>query len=230
MKADYLDLTIVLDKSGSMGSLVNDTVNGFDHFVSEQKKVAGECKLTVIQFDTTYTIMHHGCDIHKVPSIKGSYQPGGSTALLDAVGKAINEAGNRFKNMSESERPAKVLFVIITDGEENSSHEFSKVKIKEMITHQRENYKWDFIYLGANVDAFSEASSMGIGGQFAANYAHTGKGIIRSYDCMSKNVVSYRAMGATGQSLGWSDDDRDALAGEGDKDSPKNPVDEKGQS
>ncbi|MEQ1902558.1 MAG: vWA domain-containing protein [Pirellulaceae bacterium] len=169
MRDDLTDITVVLDRSGSMESCRQEAENGLNHFIEEQAKRPGEALFSLMQFDTEYEMVHRGIPIGKVP--KCAVVPRGMTALLDAVGRAIRETGLRLHNMPEDERPGLVLFVIITDGLENSSHEFNCDQIKQMIEHQKLVYSWQFTFLGANQDAFAEAGKMGIDPDDAACYS-----------------------------------------------------------
>jgi hypothetical protein len=169
MRPDLTDITLVVDRSGSMQSIRHDAEGGVNAFVADQAKQPGEALLTLVQFDTEYEFIHRGVPIGQVPSYQ--LEPRGSTALLDAVGRAILETGDRLAKMPEDDRPGLIVFVIVTDGEENSSKEFSKDKIKEMITHQQDMYHWQFTFLGANQDAFAEAGGLGIHAAGAANVA-----------------------------------------------------------
>lgn len=170
MKKDLCEIVVILDESGSMSSVKNDTIGGFNTFLETHQKLPGFANLTFVKFDTSYNIVYNGKDVKEVPPLnEDTYTPHGCTALLDAVGKTIDEVGIRLSNTNENERPEKVMFVILTDGEENSSREYHLDMIKEKIKHQTEKYNWDFIFLGANQDAWSSATSMGMSN--AINYA-----------------------------------------------------------
>lgn len=169
MNRNLTDITLVVDRSGSMQAIRADAEGGVNSFIAEQAKQPGEALLTLVQFDTAYDFVHCGVPIRDVP--KYELVPRGSTALLDAVGRAINETGERLSKMAEADRPGLVVFVITTDGQENSSREFSKAKIKEMIDHQQTKYNWQFTFLGANQDSFAEAGGMGIAAVGTADYA-----------------------------------------------------------
>ena len=169
MRSDLTDVTLVVDRSGSMDRIREDAEGGVNVFIKEQAKQPGEALLSLVQFDTEYEFVHRGLPIQQVPPY--TLVPRGSTALLDAVGRAINETGERLAKMAETDRPGLVVFVITTDGLENSSKEFSKAQIKEMIERQQSQYNWHFTFLGANQDAFAEAGDMGIGYAGAANFA-----------------------------------------------------------
>jgi len=159
MKSDLTDITLVIDRSGSMSAIRDDAEGGINTFIREQAEEPGEALLTLVQFDTKYEFVHEGVPIGVVPHYK--LVPRGATALLDAIGRAINETGARLAAMQETDRPGLVLFVVMTDGLENSSVEFTKSQIKEMIQHQESTYSWHFTFLGADQDAFAEGGGMG---------------------------------------------------------------------
>lgn len=194
MDNSYTDITIILDRSGSMGHLRMDTIGGINTFLEDQKKLSGDkVLLTLIQFSTTSEITINKTDIVLVdPLTLADYVTGGGTALLDAVGDAIDNAGRRFRAMSEEKRPAKVLFVIITDGEENSSTKRTLYHIKRMITEQQDTYKWQFVFLGANQDSFQSALDYGIYSHNTSNFVHTSTGVVNMYTALNSNVRSYR--------------------------------------
>jgi hypothetical protein len=169
MRSDLTDITLVIDRSGSMQSICEDAEGGVNAFVLEQAKQPGDVLLTLVQFDTEYEFVHRAVPIKQVPSYK--LTPRGMTALFDAVGRAINETGERLAKMAAESRPGLVIFVIMTDGLENSSVEFSKFQVRELIEQQQAKYQWQFTYLGANQDAFAEAGGIGIQSAGAANYA-----------------------------------------------------------
>ena len=150
MKSDLTDITLVVDRSGSMEQVREDAEGGVNSFIEQQVKEPGEALLTLVQFDTEYEFVHKGVPITEVPR----YQlvPRGMTALLDAVGRAINETGERLAKMDDRDRPGLVVFVVMTDGLENSSKEFSKSDVKAMIERQQDKYNWHFTFLGANQD------------------------------------------------------------------------------
>lgn len=170
MKKDLCELVVILDESGSMGLITNDTIGGFNTFLETHQKLPGDANLTLVKFDTKYEIVHNGVDVRSVkPLDKTTYSPGGATALLDAVGRAIDELGKRYDVLSEDEKPGKVIFLIITDGEENSSREYKLKQIKEKTTKRQNDDKWEFVFMGANQDAWAEAGKMGY--SKAVNYS-----------------------------------------------------------
>jgi hypothetical protein len=192
MRPDFTDITVVMDRSGSMQACRADTEGGFNSFVESQKKLPGSANLTLVQFDTEYDFVHRGVPIQNVPPF--TLVPRGNTALLDAVGRAIVETGERLAALPEADRPGLVTFVIVTDGQENSSREFNLAQIREKITHQRDVYKWQFTFLGANSDAFADAGEMGIPMAATAQYAaHKAQ---QAFDGASANVRRQRMAAA----------------------------------
>ncbi|MCM1006903.1 MAG: VWA domain-containing protein [Ruminococcus flavefaciens] len=148
MKKNFTELVFILDKSGSMSGLESDTIGGFNSMLQKQKGVDGECRITTVLFDNNYTLLHDRIDIRAVsPMTDKEYFVGGSTALLDAIGTTINKLVSVQRNTSEDYRAEKVMFVIITDGDENSSREYSADKVRGMIEHEKEMYGWEFIFL-----------------------------------------------------------------------------------
>ena len=197
MKADLTDITLVVDRSGSMEEVREDAEGGVNAFIAEQSKEPGEALLTLVQFDTEYEFLHKGVPIAQVT--KYQLTPRGMTALLDAVGRAINETGERLAKMDEAARPGLVVFVVMTDGLENSSKEFTKDRLKEMIERQQKEYHWHFTFLGANQDAFAEAGDMGIHAAGVANY-DTAKGA-GAYGATAAKVSRMRKQRSAGETV-----------------------------
>lgn len=192
MKKNLTELVFIIDKSGSMGGLESDTIGGYNSLLKKQKEVDGECVITTVLFDNHYKLLHDRIDIRAVaPITEKEYRAGGSTALLDAIGKTIDKIGNAQKNTAEEYRAEKVMFVIITDGMENSSREYSSNTVKKMISAQKE-CGWEFIFLGANIDAVETASHFGIDEDRAVDYVPDAKGTRLNYEVMSEAVSSYR--------------------------------------
>lgn len=205
MNNNLSELVFLLDMSGSMSGLENDTIGGFNSFIQEQKNKEGEALLTTILFDHEYEVLHNGLNIQEVkPLTNKEYHPRGSTALLDAIGKTIVNVGHRLNGMKEEDKPSKVIFVITTDGYENSSKEFNQKQIKEMIEHQTNIYNWQFLFLGANIDAVTTAQNFGIHGQFASNYSSSSIGTQSVYTSLTKTVSNYRDTGVVLDN--WNDD------------------------
>jgi len=194
MKKDLTELVFILDRSGSMGGLESDTIGGYNTMLEKQKKEAGEVIITTVLFDDRYELLHDRINLRGItPITSKEYFVRGSTALLDAIGKTINKIGNVQKHTAEDERAEKVLFVITTDGLENASREFSYEKIRQMIEHQKSKYGWEFIFLGANIDAISVAERIGINKDRAANFHADSEGTSLNYQVMSETVSHLRA-------------------------------------
>ncbi|NMA68426.1 MAG: VWA domain-containing protein [Desulfitobacterium sp.] len=193
MKKGLTELVFILDKSGSMSGLERDTIGGFNAMLKKQKTIDGECYITTVLFDHNHELLHDRIDIRAVSGItEREYEVGGTTALLDAIGRTINKIGNAQKHTDEDYRAENVLFIIITDGEENSSREFSLEKIKMLIERQKNEYGWEFIFLGANIDAISTAGQIGISPDRAQDFHADGEGIELNFQVMSEAVASYR--------------------------------------
>ena len=193
MKQNLTELVFILDKSGSMSGLELDTIGGFNSMLEKQKQEEGEALVTTALFDNNYELLHDRQNIKLIkPITRKEYYVGGSTALLDAIGTTINKIGKTLSETKEEERPDKVMFVIITDGMENSSYEFNHKRIKNMIEHQKLKYSWDFIFLGANIDAVETASSVGINADRAVSFISDKKGTQLNYKVLNEAVSSYR--------------------------------------
>lgn len=196
MNQNLTEIVFILDRSGSMHSLTNDTIGGYNSFIQQQKEEVGEARLTTILFDNEYEILHNSVDIKSVSNITNKeYFTRGTTAMLDAIGVAINTIGEKLSKESEDDRPSKVIFVITTDGQENASKEFKRNQIKEMIERQQNEYSWKFIFLGANMDAVSEGDSLGIARGMSLNYTASSIGTDTLYNTMSKTMSEYRSCG-----------------------------------
>lgn len=199
---------MLLDRSGSMASVADETIHGVNHFLDEQRKAPGTATFTLHQFDNVFETPIPATDIKKAKNLTGdTFVPRNSTALLDAIGQAIGDTGSRLENASESERAGKVIFVIVTDGHENASRQFSQAKINEMIEHQKTKYSWEFVFLGANQDAIEVGGSIGISASNAMTYAHNAVGTEKVFAAFSANVRSVRSGRASG--MAWSAEQRD---------------------
>ena len=197
MKKNLTELVFILDKSGSMSGLEGDTIGGYNSMLERQRKVDGECVITTVLFDNRYELLHDRIDIRAVaPITKKEYSVGGSTALLDAIGKTIHKIRTAQKNTAKDYQAEKVMFVIITDGEENSSRHYSSTQVKEMIQRQKELYDWEFNFLGANIDAVETAGQFGIDADRAVDYVPDGEGTKLNFCMMSETVATFRECGA----------------------------------
>ena len=197
MKQGLTELVFILDKSGSMGGLESDTIGGFNSMLQKQKAVDGECRITTVLFDNNYELLHDRIDIRAVaPITEKEYYVGGSTALLDAIGKTIHKVGTAEKHTADDYRAEKVLFVIITDGQENASREYSSDQVKAQIERQKKEYGWEFIFLGANINAVETAKRFGIARDRAQNYHADADGVELNFRVMSDAVASFRTCAA----------------------------------
>ena len=196
------ELAIILDRSGSMASVAKDVEGGFDRFMAEQRAQPGDCKVSLTQFDSlAVETLYSGTPLADVPKLV--LEPRGNTPLLDAVGKTVVALQERIKREAPVKDDRRVLVLIITDGEENASVEYTKAQVKTLVEGCRAA-GWDFIYLGANVDAFAEAGGIGIAAATASPYTPTPRGVAASFSAMSHKVSSYR----TGGSADLTDEER----------------------
>lgn len=197
MKKDATELVFILDRSGSMAGLEKDTIGGFNSMLSKQKALEGECRITTVLFDNGYTLLHDRIDIRAVtPMTEKEYFVGGATALLDAIGRTIHKLVCVQKNTAEPYRAGKVMFVIITDGEENASRNYTSEKVKAMIQHEKETYGWEFIFLGANIDAVETAGQFGISPDRAVDYMPDAAGTALNFEMMAEAAAQYRETSA----------------------------------
>ncbi len=192
MNNKLTEIVFLLDRSGSMSGLENDTIGGFNSFVKRQCELEDETLLTTVLFDDRYEILYNGESAANVHLTPNEYYVRGATALLDAVGKTILDVGYRLSQVKENERPGKVIFVITTDGMENASSEFTYEKVKSLIRHQQVKYSWEFIFLGANIDAAKEAESIGIQEENAFRFEATHDGVENMYTVMCEEVLERR--------------------------------------
>ena len=197
MKKGFTELVFILDRSGSMAGLEGDTIGGFNAMIEKQKKAEGEACVSTVLFDHMSTVIHDRVDVQKIaPMTEADYAVRGSTALLDAIGKAIHHIGNVHKYAREEDRPERTLFVITTDGMENASHRYSAPQVKQMIERQKRKYGWEFIFLGANIDAVETARRFGIGSDRAVSYRSDHEGTRLNYEVISDAVTHLRCEAA----------------------------------
>lgn len=192
MNTNLTEIIFLLDRSGSMGGFESDTIGGFNAFIEKQSEAPGETIVTTVLFDDRYEILWNGVSAKEIKLTEKEYYVRGMTALLDAVGKTILDVGERLSQTQENERPGKVIFVITTDGMENSSIEFSHERVKKLIKQQREKYNWEFIFLGANIDAVNEAETIGIKRDDAYGYEVSVEGIQKMYSVVNEAVTERR--------------------------------------
>lgn len=194
MKKNLTELVFILDRSGSMAGLEDDTIGGFNAMIEKQKAEPGEALVSTVLFDNRSEVIHDRLPLDKVPAMtRKEYYVRGCTALLDAVGSAVHHIGNVHKYAREEDRPARTLFVITTDGMENASRRYDYHRVKEMIERQKERHGWEFVFLGANIDAAKEAARFGIDADRAANYHADRRGTGVVYEAMNQLVSCCRA-------------------------------------
>lgn len=204
-KQNLTEIVVILDRSGSMQSIKKDAIGGFNTFLDAQQKESGEAVMTVVQFDNEYLVTVDGVNIQDVePLNEQTFIPRGGTALLDAIGRTINTVGEKLSNTPEEERPENVIVVILTDGDENQSREFSKLQINELITHQTEVYNWQFIFLSAGMDAVGTAASYGISKSNTMAFTANSRGMDLTYTSMNAAVSSLRSTGKI--DANWKED------------------------
>jgi len=205
MKKGLVELVFILDRSGSMSGLEKDTIGGFNSLLERQKKQDGEATVTTVLFDDKYELLHDRINLAGIaPITDRDYYVRGSTALLDAIGRTIDKISNAQKHTAEDARAETVMVVITTDGQENASREYSHDKIKAMIERQKEKYGWEFLFIGANIDAVGTAAKMGIAADRAANYKADAQGTAMVFGTASAAVASKRAAPAAALSPQWS--------------------------
>jgi len=193
MKKGLTEIVFILDRSGSMRGLESDTIGGYNSMIEKQKKEEGEALISTVLFDGLTDVLHDRVSLDKIsPITEKEYYVRGSTALLDAVGGAIHHIGNVHKYAREEDVPEKTLFIITTDGMENSSRQYSYDKVKKMIEKQKEKYHWEFIFLGANIDAVSVADRFGVDRQHAVRYECDSAGTALNFKVMNKMVSCAR--------------------------------------
>ncbi len=209
MKQGYGKIAIVLDRSGSMEGIAKATIDSYNEFIKGQKAAPGTADVLLVQFDDIYEVVYDQ-PLDKVPAMTAeTFIPRGMTALRDAIGKTINTLGDAIRTLSEDQRPDSVTFVIITDGYENASKEYTQVTVAEMVKHQSDSYNWKFVFLGANQDAVLTASKFSIPARQSMPYAASNAGTRSMGQSVNSYTVSNRAAGASGQSLrGFSEEER----------------------
>ena len=193
MKKGLTEIVFILDRSGSMRGLEADTIGGFNSLIDRQKKEEGEVYISTVLFDHESKVLHDRMPLEKIrPMTEEEYFVGGSTALLDAVGSAIHHIGNVHKYARVEDRPEKTLFVITTDGQENASTHYTYDKVKKMVERQKERYGWEFLFLGANIDAAKEAGRFGIGADRSTNFVNDARGTEVNYRALNRAISKMR--------------------------------------
>lgn len=196
MKSDYTHITVILDRTGSMEAIRDDTIGGFNTFLQQQKAEPGFATLTLVQFDSQdpYEIVHKFKALAAVPELtRATFVPRASTPLLDAMGRGINDLENTLADLREDVRPARVVMVIITDGQENASREFRKEQIQKMIQEKQEKSDWQFVFLSADLAALDDALASGVYARSAMAFDKSVFGIAAVWGAVSARIADYRA-------------------------------------
>ena len=197
MKKNLTELVMILDRSGSMGGLESDTIGGYNSMLKKQREAEGEVLVSTVLFDDRTEVLYDRVPLEKLPQMtEKEYYVRGCTALLDAVGGAVRHIGNVHKYAREEDRPEKTIFVITTDGLENASREYSYDLVKKMVERQKEKYGWEFLFLGANIDAIETAGRFGITADRAANYHSDSRGTALNYEVLADAVCEMRVSAA----------------------------------
>ena len=205
MKKNLTEIVFILDCSGSMNGLEGDTIGGFNSMIEKQKKEKGEALVSTVLFSSRSEVLHDRVPVQDVPRMtKADYVACGCTALLDAIGGAIHHIGNIHKYARPEDVPEHTMFVITTDGQENASHRYTSEQVKKMIERQKEKYGWEFLFIGANIDAVETAARYGISRDRAVNYNADGEGTHILYESVAKAVCNVRA--STPLSSDWSEE------------------------
>jgi hypothetical protein len=190
-----------------MSTVAPDTIGGFNRFLDDQQKAPGTASISLHQFDHEYETVLNGIDVKRAqPLTSATFVPRGNTALMDAIGRSIVDTGSRIERMPNHERPEKVVMVIVTDGRENASKEYNQAKVHEMITHQRDKYAWEFVFLGANQDAIKAATNLGMAAGNAMSYAHNAAGSTKAFASVGSNLKKFRC--GTVMDMAYTDEDR----------------------
>ena len=193
MKKDLTELVFIIDRSGSMQGLEKDTIGGFNSMIEKQKQGPGEALVSTVLFDNTCRVLHDRVDVREIaPMTERDYYVGGCTALLDAIGGAVHHIGNVHKYAREEDVPERTLFVITTDGMENASRKYSAERVKAMIERQKSKYGWEFLFLGANIDAVETGERFGINRECAVSYHSDSEGTQLNYEVMSRTISAFR--------------------------------------
>lgn len=215
MKKGATEIVVVLDRSGSMQSTKTDAEGGLKAFVEKQRELPGECVLTLYRFDDTIERVFEEKPLVRVEPYDLQLVPRGSTALLDAMDRAIDEVGSRLARRADYDRPEFIYFVTITDGYENASRKASPASVFDKVTHQRDKYGWQFVFIGANQDAIATASKLGIGAQYSLTYRDSSMGTKSAYNSMSDGILRSRQLG--GQAVCFTAQERtEAMASDDD--------------
>ena len=205
--ANTTEMVFIIDKSGSMSGLESDTIGGFNSNIKQQRETGENVLVTAVLFDTTFKTLYDRVNISEIENMTTKdYCPGGGTALCDAVGNTINRIKYAQQYLKKDERPDKTMFVIITDGQENSSREFSSSKVKELITEQKQKHDWEFLFLGANMDAVETANTYGIDADKAVTYMSDVIGTTTAWGALANITSGFAKVGKRAMSMNWKKD------------------------
>ena len=197
MKQGLTHIIFVVDRSGSMSGIAKDMIGGYNEFIKKQKEIPGECEVFFYQFDDIYESVFENLSLQNVPELTDkTYIPRNCTALFDAVGKTINNIGKKLSDMSEDERPERILVITLTDGQNNASKEFDGAAVRDMIKHQTEVYKWDFVFLGSNIDAWEAGGSIGVKSSSTLQFANNSGSVAGAFRSLNANARVYRCSAA----------------------------------
>lgn len=208
MKTNSTYIAVVLDRSGSMASVKQATIDGFNEFVDKQKQLPGDCRLMLTQFDDNYDIVFDRPLAEIQPLDDKSYVPRAMTALYDAIGKTVNDVGSNLSKLAEDERPERVVVAVITDGQENASKEFTQKQIADLIKHQQDTYSWNFVFIGANQDAVLTAKTFNIPATSSLSYSGTAASTQSITGSSLSNYVGLVRGGIATQDCAFTDEDR----------------------
>ena len=193
MKNDITELVFILDRSGSMSGLESDTIGGFNSLIAKQKKESGRTYVTTVLFDTRFERIHDRLNLEDVPPLtEKDYVPGGCTALLDAVGDTVRHIAQIHKYARPEDVPEKTVVVITTDGLENASRRYDLEQVKQLIEHEQEKYGWEFLFLGADIDAVGTARCIGINAEHCTNYMHDDRGVSLCYSSVGSAISALK--------------------------------------
>lgn len=205
MENNITELVFILDRSGSMAGLESDTIGGFNALIEKQRKQEGECFVSTVLFNQSSEVVHDRVRLSEIGKMtEEDYTVGGCTALIDAIGCAIHHIGNIHKYARKEDVPEKTVFVITTDGLENASHMYSSDRVKKMVERQKKKYGWEFLFIGANIDAVETAKSFGIGRDRAVDYLADSVGTKHVFNAVSAAVCSLRE--SKPLDMAWSDE------------------------
>lgn len=210
MKQGLTNIIFIVDRSGSMQNIANDMIGGFNSYIENQKKVPGECFVSFYQFDDIYETVFERTKLADVPELtRKTYSPRGSTALYDAIGRTIDEYGAYLSSLKEEDRPERVLVITLTDGYNNASTKYSLAQVRDRIKTQTETYKWDFVFLGSNIDAWEAGEGLGVARSATMQFASVGSSVKMAFASLADSSTGYRSA-ASKTAYSFKKEDQDA--------------------